>query len=572
MFQHLNQYKMKKILIFSLVILAGILFSCKDEWLDTKPKAANSINTFYSESGVDALLTGAYSILDGHYWNDWAFGMWGGSVTNWVWGSVASDDAYKGSISSDQQPINDIEQYTVTPTNEYLDSKWRMMYEGISRCNTILKVTSEVTEEQVSAEKKAWFEAQTKVLRAHYYFELTRVFGKVPWVDEKTESPELVKNDHAVFTEIETDLKAAIPNLKNRESQVGRITKFAAEAYLAKVYLFEKKYTDAKPLLDDIITNGGYTLMTNYKDNYMIATQNNAESILEVQYAVNDGTDGSTNGGWGDALNFPSYGQTTCCGFFQPSRNFVNAFKVVAETGLPDFVNWNTAGKEVGGVEYKGTLDPRVDHTVGRPGTPFLDWGIQPADNSWIRDVGNAGPFLFKKSLFLASEKAKATQTGWATGVNANNFRFIRLAHVLLWRAECAAEENDLATALKYVNMIRNRAKGSDVVKFADGTPAGNYKVEPYPSFASAADAKRAIRLEERLEYGMEGNRFFDLVRWGIAAETLNNYIATEAPRQSYMSGKTFTAGKNEIFPIPQNEIDLSKVNGVSSLSQNSGY
>ena len=563
---------MKKILIFSLVILAGFMFSCKDQWLDTKPKAANSINTFYSENGVNALLTGAYSIVDGHYWNDWAFNMWGGSVTNWVWGSVASDDAYKGSTSGDQQPINDIEQYTVTPTNEYLDSKWRFMYEGISRCNTLLKVTSTVTEEQLSAEKKAWFEAQTKVLRAHFYFELTRVFGKVPFVDETTESPELVTNDHVVYPEIEADLKSAIPNLKDREGEVGRITVWAAKAYLAKVYLAERKYADAKPLLQDIIDNGGYTLMPNYKDNYMIATQNNAESIFEIQYAVNDGTDGSTNGGWGDALNFPSYGQTTCCGFFQATRNFANAFKVDAATGLPNTSDWNDAGKEVGGVEYTGTVDPRLDHSIGRPGIPFLDWGIMPADNSWIRDIGNAGPFLFKKSLFLASEKAKATQTGWATGVNANNYRFIRLAHVMLWRAECAAEEGDLPTALKYVNMIRSRAKTSDVVKFANGTPAANYKIELYPSFASADDAKKAIRLEERLEYGMEGNRFFDLVRWGIAAETLNNYIATEGPRQSYMSGKSFKPGVNEIFPIPQNEIDLSKVNGVSSLTQNPGY
>lgn len=547
------------------------MFSCKDQWLDTKPKAANSINTFYSENGVDALLTGAYSMIDGHYDNAWAFNQWGGSVTNWVFGSVASDDAYKGSTSSDQQPVNDIEQYAVTPTNEFLESKWRYMYEGISRCNNLLKVTSTVTTAQVSAEKKAWFEAQTKVLRAHFYFELTRTFGKVPWVDETTAAPELVKNDHAVFAEIEADLNAAIPNLKNREGQVARITKFAAEAYLAKVYLFEKKFAEAKLKLDDIINNGGYTLMPNYKDNYMIATQNNAESILEVQYAVNDGTDGSLNGGWGDALNFPSYGQTTCCGFFQASRNFANAFKVDAATGLPNTTDWNAAGKEVGGVEYKGTLDPRIDHSIGRPGIPFLDWGIMPVDNSWIRDIGNAGPFLFKKSLFLASEKAKATQTGWATGVNANNFRFIRLAHVLLWRAECAAEENDMPTALKYVNMIRARAKASDVVKFADGTPAANYKVEIYPSFASADDAKTAIRLEERLEYGMEGNRHYDLVRWGISVQVMNNYLTTEGARQSYLSGKSYKA-TNDIFPIPQNEIDLSKVNGVSSLTQNPGY
>ncbi|MFA5330107.1 MAG: RagB/SusD family nutrient uptake outer membrane protein [Prolixibacteraceae bacterium] len=563
---------MKKIVIFSLVVLTGFMFSCSEEWLDTKPKAANSINTFYSENGVNALLIGAYSMLDGHYNNDWAFNQWGGSITNWVWGSVASDDAYKGSEPSDQQTINDIERFGVTPTNEYCDSKWRFMYEGISRCNEILKVTSTVTEEQVSADKKAWFEAQTRVLRAHFYFELTRVFGKVPFVDENTEAPETVKNDKLLFAEIEADLTTAIPNLKNRETEKARITVWAAKAYLAKVYLFQKKYAEAKPLLQDIIDNGGYTLMPNYQDNYMIVSQNNSESILEVQYAVNDGTDGSLNGGWGDALNFPSSGPSTCCGFYQASRNFANAFKVVAATGLPDFENWNTAGQEVGGAEYAGTVDPRLDHSIGRPGIPFLDWGIQPTDNSWVRDPSNGGPFLFKKSLYKASEKSKATQTGWATGVNANNFRFIRLAHVLLWRAECAAEESDMPNALKYVNMIRNRAKGSTVVSLADGAPAANYKVEPYVSFASADEAKQAIRLEERLEFGMEGSRFFDLVRWGIVAETMQNYLTTEGARQSYLSGRTFKAGTNEIWPIPQIQIDLSKVNGVSSLTQNTGY
>lgn len=564
---------MKKIILFSFVVLTVFLLSCKEEWLETKPKASNSVNTFYSENGVDALLTGAYSMLDGHYWNDWAFNMWGGSVTNWVWGSVASDDAYKGSTSSDQQTLNDIEQYTVSANNEYLDSKWRMMYEGISRCNDVLKVIAAVSDDQVPAAKKAWFEAQAKFLRAHFYFELTRVFGKVPFVDENTEAPELVKNDKALFAEIEADLLAAIPNLKPREADKARITAWAAKAYLAKVYMFQKNYSAAKPLLDDIIANGGYTLMPNFQDNYMIAFNNNAESILEVQYAVNDGTDGSVNGGWGDALNFPSAGPSTCCGFFQPTRNFANAFKVVDATGLPDFANWNAAGQEVGGSEYTGTVDPRLDHSIGRPGIPFLDWGIQPRDNSWVRDPGNGGPFLFKKNLYKSSEKAsKATQTGWATGVNANNFRFIRLAHVYLWRAECAAEENDMATALQYVNLIRNRAKASEVVKLDNGTPAAKYKVEPYTAFANADEAKMAIRLEQRLEFGMEGHRFFDLVRWGIVAETMNNYLTTEAPRQSYLAGKTFKPSVNEVWPIPQNQIDLSEVNGVSVLTQNPGY
>lgn len=562
---------MKKIFLISFVMVVGFMLSCSDDFLELKPKASNSIATFYSENGVNAMLTGAYSILDGHYDNGWAFNQWGGSVSNWVWGAVASDDAYKGSESSDQQTINDIEQFNVTSSNEYLDSKWRFMYEGVSRCNAILKVLSEVTDEQVPADKKVWFEAQTRVLRAHFYFELTRVFGKVPYIDETTEAPETVPNDHLLFSEIEADLTAAIPNLKHREAEKARITKWGATAYLAKVYMFQNKHGQAKPLLESIITQGGYELMDNYQDNYMIATNNNKESILEVQYAVNDGTDGSLNGGWGDALNFPSGGQSTCCGFFQPTRNLANAFKVDATTGLPLFGTYNVVGQDVGGVEYGGAVDPRLDHTIGRAGVPFLDWGNM--DPAWVRDPSNGGPFLYKKTLFLASEKgSKSTETGWATGVNANNYRMIRLAHVYLWRAECAVAENDLGTAKDYVNLVRNRAKGSTVVEFSDGTPAANYKVEPYTGFANEEEALRAIQWETRLEFGMEGHRFFDLVRWGIVADVMQNYLNTESLRQSYLVGKTFKAGTNEIWPIPQTQIDLSSVDGSSSLTQNTGY
>ena len=174
--------------------------------------------------------------------------------------------------------------------------------------------------------------------------------------------------------------------------------------------------------------------------------------------------------------------------------------------------------------------------------------------------------------MYKASEKSKATQTGWATGVNANNFRFIRLAHVYLWAAECEVEAGNLDKAREYVNIIRNRAKASAVVTMPDGSPAAKYKVEPYSSFANADEARNAVRLEHRLEFGMEGGRFFDLVRWGIAAQTMQNYLNTEAPRRSYLSGRTFKAGVNEVWPIPQNQIDLSKVNGTSSLTQNTGY
>ncbi len=324
----------------------------------------------------------------------------------------------------------------------------------------------------------------------------------------------------------------------------------------------------------------------------MIATRNNAESIWEIQYAVNDGASESPNGNYGDALNYPQNvdGTGTCCGFFQPKQNFVNAFKVDAN-GLPlldtfddtNLKNDMGLGSDEEFIPTTDPVDPRLDHTVGRRGIPYLDWGIFRG-KAWIRDQGNAGPYIYKKNMFKKSEQgAFSTTTGWATGVNANNYRAIRLGHVMLWRAEVAVEENDLATALDLVNQLRERAANSVVMGLCttyvlpsqDGLavdytkPAANYDVQPYPAFADQAYARKAVRHEMRLEFGMEGYRFFDLVRWGIAAETINAMMDNDRNFRSLFGGavpKSFTAGKNEYWPIPQTQIDLQ---GSDILTQN---
>jgi len=315
----------------------------------------------------------------------------------------------------------------------------------------------------------------------------------------------------------------------------------------------------------------------------MIAHNNNKESIFEIQYATNDGADGSPNGGWGDALNFPHgvAGMGTCCGFFQPTHSLVSAYRVGTD-GLPllndtysadDILPYDPKVSDNNVIKYEGPVDPRLDHTVGRPGIPFLDWGIHQGDG-WIRDPSNGGPYLYKKNMFKQSEKALATTTGWATGVNPNNFRKFRLGHVILWLAECEAQNGSLERATALVNEIRNRAKNSAVVTFDNGTPAANYNVEPYPStFVSKEIAMKAIQHETRLEFAMEGLRFFDLVRWGIAATVLNNYLKVEGTRMSHLSGKMFVANKHEVWPIPQSQRDLSvDASGKSVLTQNTGY
>ena len=234
------------------------------------------------------------------------------------------------------------------------------------------------------------------------------------------------------------------------------------------------------------------------------------------------------------------------------------------------------------------TVDPRLDFTVGRRGIPFLDWGIMRG-KAWVRDQGNAGPYVYRKNMFKKSESGTySTTTGWATGINANNYRAYRLAHVLLWRAEVAVDEGDLAKATELVNLIRVRAAHKVVMgkcttyilPSQDGLavdynqPAANYLVSPYPTFPNADYARKAVRMEERLEFGMEGHRFFDLVRWGIAAEVINAYMDKDREFRSLFGGaspKTFTAGKNEYAPIPITQIELENTT-EEILTQNPGY
>lgn len=575
---------MKKIAKFLVpfFFLSALFYSCGDDFYTIKPKGQASLETFYTKDGVNALLTGAYAVIDGG--NVRSGNIWASSVTNWVWGSVASDDAYKGSSFGDQATINPVEGFFADADNGYVTNHWRALYDGIIRCNDVLIVLPDA--EGMTDGEKTLAAAQARFLRAHLYFELTKVHYRVPWIDENTENPTVVPNDHVVWPEIEADLVFAKDNLPSRwDGAPGRATEWAAKTMLAQVYMFQGKFPDAKTLLNDVVTNGGFELMDSYEQNYLAATRNNEESILEIQYAVNDGSDGSYNAGWGDALNFPQGGKIgTCCGFFQPTQNFVNSFKT-DENGLPllDTYNnemlpwadvWDKDNPEVYTKDfYPGNVDPRLDHTVGRPGVPFLDWGPIDAEQP-IRDIQNGGPYLFKKNMFLKADQGSGnTTTGWATGVNNNSYRKYRLAHAMLWLAECAAETDDLPLALKMVNDIRNRAKNSNYVMFDDGMEAANYAIEPYASFGSKEFALKAIRHEMRMEFGMEGHRFFDLVRWGVASDVMNAYLQKEGQFMGHLAGKKFVAGKHEYWPVPQTQIDLSvDETGATVLEQTPGY
>lgn len=568
---------MKKI-FFAMLIVLTIPFSCGKSFLDTKPTGSASFSILSNEAGVNATLIGAYHSLSP---DNWAV-----SPTNWVWGSVASDDATKGSDIGDQSNIVPIENYTVDPSNVYISDKWNLNYEGISRCNDVLKLI--VAAKDLTETKANLLKGQVLFLRAWHHFELKRVYNNIPYITEN-DDPRIVKNDVDVWPKIEADLKFAISNLPETQTDAGRATKYAAKAVLARVYLFEKKYTEALVELDDIINSGKYMLMANYDDNYKISTRNNKESIFEIQYVVNDGTFESRNAGWGDALNFPIDidGTGTCCGFFQPTQNLVNAFKVDAN-GLPLFDTFNDTNftNDMGVAssanfvqDVTTPVDPRLDWTVGRRGVPYLDYGIMRGKD-WIRDQNNGGPYLYKKNMFLKTEKGSfSTTTGWATGVNANNYRAYRLAHILLWKAECEIQIGSLETARTLINQIRERASHSDhFVKGRCATyalPTGvapvvdilmnaaNYQIGQYPTTGWTKDyALKAVQWELRLEFAMEGHRFFDLVRWGIVKQVIDDYMIKDRLFRSLLGGvkpAVFKSPKNEYWPIPQSQIDIEK-------------
>jgi hypothetical protein len=418
----------------------------------------------------------------------------------------------------------------------------------------------------------------------------------------------LVPNNVDIWPMIEADFQYAVDNLPETQPNIGRINKWGAMAFLAKVYMFEHKYDKAKPLLDDIIVNGvtagglKYGLV-NFESNFNAPQKNGPESVFACQMSVNDGSASANDGGngnMGDVLNYPNGTGAPggCCGFNNPSWNLANAYKTDAN-GLPLLDTWNDGAVVSDSANlYTGNLDPRIDWTIGRPGIPYLDWGL---DNvAWVRDPASNGAFNPKKNVYAQSQAGTYSSTEtvfWgATQITANNYNLIRFADVLLWAAECEVEVGSLDKAEDYVNRVRNRAADptgwvykNSAYNAAQGIyttqtdPADKYLIKPYPAGAFSANgqdyARKAVRFERRLELAMEGHRFFDLQRWdngtGYMADILNTYVSVEKTRHSFyyiVNTATFTKGTNEYFAIPQVQIDAENSTGVIYLTQNPGY
>ena len=490
----------------------------------------------------------------------------------------------------------------VTPVSSGLDVPnryWVRWYDGISRVNSAL---AEVTKSSsASYPLRTTRIGELKFLRGVFYFWLKTHFDRVPWIDETTPADKVVSNteltSQQLWDKIVADFTDAANTLPATQSDVGRANKYAASAYLAKTLLYQAyvqnpanhavtsidtaKLTQVITLATAVEASNQYGLMDDYAKNFLPQFDNNKESIFAIQRSVNDGS-AAGNGGRGtfaSALNYPvgnsGFG---CCGFHIPSSDFINSFKTLS--GLP-FDGYNGAGPasdySFANANYATQpVDPRLDHSVSQQGKPFkycttagptcIHDGV-----NWARDPTTYGSNVGMKDL-VARDSSALTLNG-PFFISSMNTVLIRYADLELFKAEALIERNqagDLAAALTIINSLRARAAASVGLLNTNTNAAATfvYNVQPYPAFADQATARKALRRERRLEMGLEGFRFFDLVRWGVAKSTVDAYLADEVKRRPYLQAAVFTAGRDEYLPIPQVQINLS--GGV--YQQNPGY
>jgi starch-binding outer membrane protein, SusD/RagB family len=588
-----------------LTIATGGLYACKD-FLSAAaaPQGTLDQGTLANATGVEGTLIAAYRTLD---CTPATINEWGCAVSNWVYGSVASDDAVAGSTFNDQPGITDIEAYNwgTAKTELYMNTKWQAMYEGVVRTNSTLRLLKEV----IAASPGALSDADAKgiqgealFLRAHYHFEAYRMWGNVPYYrEDDTDFRKANLTGPAVLTEILKDLDAAIPLLpaSPRNGQKGRATSWTAKAYKGRVQVYAGQYAAAVTTLKEVKASGVYALQPSF-DQVWTGFQdysNGPETIFAFQASANDGEPDGNNSNWGERLNFPSSGSPFgCCGFHQPTQNLVNFFRVDA-AGLPlalsDPNNWNASSANLTSAST-APVDPRLDWTVGRDGVPFKDWGVYTSTGGWVRSIENGGPYSAKKNVHEKSSGAQST-VGWGnTALNSVNIHIFRYADMLLLLAEAEIETGDMEGARAIVNDIRTRAgvkaqgpgdagRASIAVDIPNPTvpntfPYAVYQVGLYTApWADKTYAQTAVRAERRLELAMEGQRFFDIRRWGIEIPTINGYLTgvgggAENTRLSYLKSAAPLTARHHLYPIPFIQIELSKVGTEGRLTQNPGW
>lgn len=545
--------------VIAVAIISSIT-SCSDDYLDEVTYGEVDPAEMTKAENIERAIISAYSVLNGQF--DGSSSAFNSPASNWSFGDVVSDDAYKGGGGTgDQSDMHQMEIFSTNPTTLDVQRKWMALYEGVKRCNEAMRLlaASEDFDESLKKQRKA----ELHFLRGHYYFELKKIFNQIPYIDDTAETVADYAKSNTEFTseqlwgKIENDFKAAHAVLPVSQEEIGRPTKIAAIAYLSKTYLFQKKWDLAYEALGEVLLSD-YGLMDDFQELFLPENNNNKEVIFSVQHTINDGHPRNYNGSIGDRLIAPGGPYYARYGFKRPSQNLVNAFKVTP-TGLPANNNDNLVNSDL--------VDPRLDITIGRPGIPYKDLNVLYSED-WARDRATYGDFAPKKRVVSANSSFHLQVWPY---VSALNYYIIRYGEILLWRAEAAVELDKLEEARTLVNKLRLRAKNSLYVKDLDGNlNAANYYIETYNNvWNDKQEARQAVRLESRLELALEGHRFFNLVRWGEADNVISNYLSIEKMRRSHLTNASFTPNKNEYFPIPQSYIDGVE-NGL--VKQNEGY
>ena len=568
---------MKKILYSVLTVLALVgTTSCSDFLDDQKPQGVLDSDMVKDPSNVDNLVISAYAVFTTAEDVNSSFSMWNFDVR--------SDDAYKGGNgTSDGDVFHQLEiEQGVLTTNWNINDMWVRLYNCISRVNSAISVLEATSD---SYQLKAQRLGEMKFLRAYAHFLLKRLYKNIPFImdanlkqeDYNTLSNTEFNNDEG-WQQIINDVEYAYSVLPVKQTDKGRPSKAAAAAFLTKAYLY-KAYRQDDPSSNqvtsinredllkvieysnpDIYSAGGFDLEADFHNNFRPETQyeNGVESIWAMQYSINDGTkNGNLN--WSYGLIVPNIPGVTDggCDFYKPSQNLVNAYRTDAD-GHPFIDTFNNKDYDL-----TQDADPRLFLTVGLTGLPyeFNSKYMMDASSTWSRSNGLYGYYVTLKQNVDPDCGYMVKGSWWGTPMNRIVFRY---ADVLLERAEAYAQlaikgEGDAKQAINIVNDIRKRAKQSTGmianypsdygVKFNISTYDGNY---------SAEETLKIVKMERRLEMGMESERFFDLVRWGEAEKVLNKYFAEETNNCSIYGDAHFTANKNEYLPIPFSQVAAS--------------
>lgn len=565
-----------KTLLISVVILVIATLGCEKSFLEVTPKGVLTAENLSDPEHIDGFVVAAYchvatrGVYDTHY--------------GWFHGDGKSDNHYKGGSGlTDQTPYHEMEMFAPVTTNVGNNAVfWNSTYASISRINAALRQLNSVTADDYPL--KVSRIAEMRFLRAFCHLSLKQRYKWMPYITEDMtvvdiksvpNRPADAENDLGLWQLILDDFTFAADNLPPTQSDKGRPTEWTAKAYMVKTLLWmaypqnethqvididETALTTALSLCNDIIDHSGKALTADISENFMPETENNIESLFEFQFSINDGTTaGRQNSGMN--LNTPRWQPYyRCCDFNKSSYNLVNAFRTGAN-GLPLLDTFNDAELHNNYTAYFGgnTFDPRISHTCGIPGHP---WKYDP--ELLYDSLGSRNPDVYGYIHSTKEQVHPFSRLQYQNRGNSMNWRVLRFAQVLLWKAEILIKLGREDEALPVINQIRQRSNESQGrLKMADGSPVLNYNIALYEDGVNCtwdnAFAWKAYMFEDRLELAGEGTRFFNLVRWGIAADVLNAYFEKEAQRRSWNSNAFFTSGKHEYLPIPQDVINLSE-------------